>query len=42
MDQGGQKGPRNGNCKHGRYTAEAMATRREAELNADISFRPSL
>jgi hypothetical protein len=25
---GGPKGPRNGNYKHGRYTAETMATRR--------------
>jgi hypothetical protein len=25
---GGPKGPRNGNYKHGRYTAEAVASRR--------------
>ena len=25
---GGPKGPRNGNYKHGRYTAETIATRR--------------
>jgi hypothetical protein len=41
---GGPKGPRNGNYKHGRYTAEAIASRRWLSaivLGVPVSYCPN-
>jgi hypothetical protein len=39
---GGRNGPRNGNYRHGRYTAEAIASRRLRQFTRDVRTQTKL